>query len=349
MKNVFHILNTGNFSGAEHVVLTIIQLENDVEHVYVSPDGPISEVLSKHNIKHLKISKLSYLNLKKIIKFEKPDVVHAHDFKASILASLLSRVIHKQKGIIVSHLHKNDPQVKKISLKSILYAISLLFIDKTLVVSKAVIDEYVFHGLLKRKALVLGNVVETKKIVSEAQKYKLDKFDISYIARISDEKNPERCIKIIKMVKHYLPNIKVCWVGSGDLEAQMREKIISENLSENIDMVGFKTNPYPYIFNSKIGILTSKWEGFGLGVLESMLMSKPIVATPVGGLPKLVNSQNGILSDDDNVLVREIVELLSDEEYYKKKSVASRLKATKLNDINRYQRTLQIAYDIPLK
>lgn len=346
MKKVFHILNTGNYSGAEHVVLTIIQLEKDVEHVYVSPDGPISKVLSKQNIKHLKITKLSYFTLKKIIEFEKPDVVHAHDFKASVLSSLLSRVIHKQKGLIISHLHKNDPQVKKISLKSILYAVSLLFIDKTLVVSKAVIDEYVFSRLLKRKALVLGNVVETKKILDEAQKYTLDKFDISYIARISDEKNPERFIKIIKLVKQYLPNVKVCWVGSGDLEVQMHEKIISENLSENIDMVGFKTNPYPYIFNSKIGILTSKWEGFGLGVLESMLMSKPIVATPVGGLPKLVNSQNGVLSDDDDVLVKEIVNLLSDGKYYNEKSVASKTKAMEINNTDLYRRTLQIAYNI---
>lgn len=346
MKKVFHILNTGNFSGAEHVVLTIIQLEKDVEHIYVSPNGPISEVLSKQNIKHLQIPKLSYSNLKRLIELEKPDIIHAHDFKASVLSSLFSRIIHRRNGVIVSHLHKNDPKVKKITLKSISYAFSLLFVDRVLVVSKAVIDEYAFPELLRRKTLILGNVVETTKILNDAKKDTLDEYDISYIARISDEKNPERFIEIVKLVKQYLPNVKVCWVGSGELESQMRRKILSENLSENIDMVGFKTNPYPYIFNSKVGVLTSKWEGFGLGVLESMLMSKPIVATPVGGLPKLVDSQNGVLSDDNNILVKEIVELLSDEEYYKNKSVASRLKATEVNDTNRYQRTLQIAYDI---
>lgn len=346
MKKVFHILNTGNFSGAEHVVLTIIQLEKDVDHIYVSPDGPISDVLKKQNIRHLKIPKLSYSILRKLIKLEKPDIVHAHDFKASVLSSLLSKIIHRKNGLIVSHLHKNDPQVKKISLKSISYAVSLCFIDRVLVVSKPVIDEYVFQGLLRRKALVLGNVVEATKILNDAQRDTLDEYDISYVARISDEKNPERFIEIIKSVKQYLPNVKVWWVGNGDLETQMQMKVISENLSENIDMVGFKTNPYPYIFNSKVGVLTSRWEGFGLGVLESMLMSKPIVATPVGGLPKLVDSQNGVLSEDDRVLVKEIVKLLSDGEYYKKKSVASKMKATELNDIDHYRRTLQIAYDI---
>ncbi len=346
MKKVFHILNTGNFSGAEHVVLTIIQLEKDVEHIYVSPDGPISEVLSKKNIKHLQIPKLSYSILKRLIELEKPDIIHAHDFKASVLSASFSRIIHRRNGVIVSHLHKNDPQVKKINLKSILYAFSLLFVDRVLVVSEAVINEYVFHELLRRKALILGNVVETTEILNDAKKDTLDEYDISYIARISDEKNPERFIEIIKSVKQNLPNVKVCWVGSGELESKMQRKIFSENLSENIDMVGFKTNPYPYIFNSKIGILTSKWEGFGLGVLESMLMSKPIVATPVGGLPKLVNSQNGILSDDDGALVTEIVELLSDEEYYNKKSVASKIKAMELNNIDLYRHTLQIAYKI---
>ena len=48
---VLHVLNTGKYSGAENVVITLIHaLDGKVECAYASPDGPIREILESEKI-----------------------------------------------------------------------------------------------------------------------------------------------------------------------------------------------------------------------------------------------------------------------------------------------------------
>ena len=55
---VLHILNTNNFSGAENVVINIINnMKNNNELVYVSPEGPIRDYLEENDIMYEPIKK----------------------------------------------------------------------------------------------------------------------------------------------------------------------------------------------------------------------------------------------------------------------------------------------------
>lgn len=88
---VLHVLQSNRYAGAENVACTIIKMfqqsQENIEFFYISPNGKIKEILDKEKIKFIPIKKLSYLQLKKIIDEIKPDIIHAHDFKSSVLCS----------------------------------------------------------------------------------------------------------------------------------------------------------------------------------------------------------------------------------------------------------------------
>ena len=88
---VLHLLNSNKFSGAEHVVVNIIKnMPISVESIYCSPDGPIREKLSSSGVTFESVNAkfLTVKEVKSIILKVKPDIIHAHDFTAGIIASL---------------------------------------------------------------------------------------------------------------------------------------------------------------------------------------------------------------------------------------------------------------------
>ena len=122
-KTVLHILNTNELSGAENVVCTIIKnMDNNYKMIYCSPNGPISQKLKEENIIFSPLKKLSYKEVKKTIETIKPDIIHAHDNRATVIASLFSK-----KYKIISHIHGNNIIMNSFNAKSFLFYISICF------------------------------------------------------------------------------------------------------------------------------------------------------------------------------------------------------------------------------
>ena len=96
-------------------------------------------------------------------------------------------------------------------------------------------------------------------------------------------------IEIVKEIKNIYPEIKVCIIGNGDLFDACKETIQNNNLEDNIELLGFQSNPFPYIKNSKIAVLTSSTEGLPMSVIECLILDTPVVHTGVGGLGYLYN------------------------------------------------------------
>lgn len=109
-------------------------------------------------------------------------------------------------------------------------------------------------------------------------------------------------------------------------------------------MLGYVNNPYPYINTSKIGVSTSLWEGFGLSILEEQLLGKPVVATPVGGVPDLITSQSGMLSISTQEMADEIIKLLTDNKYLNEKSIKAKENAISINNISDFIESLRNLY-----
>lgn len=338
---VLHVLASSKYSGAENIACQIIKMFPEEEMAYCSPTGAIEKKLKEEQITYIPIQKLNRKQLKKVMKEYKPDIVHAHDFKASILASTIMGNFS-----IISHIHNNASWIKKVNLNSIIYACSSLRFQKIITVSDSIEKEYVFRKWIKNKVCMMGNPIALDNIVKKSQE-KINNIpvtDIIYLGRLAGPKNPLRFIEIIAKVKEQIPEIKAIMVGDGSLKEICTEKRKNLHLEDTIQFYGFSENPYPILKNSKILCVTSKWEGFGLSVIEAMALGKPVVATKVGGIPEILNESCGKLCEEDEEFVDEIVKLLSQEEYYLSKAKSCLENVTKLENVKKYKEQLKKIY-----
>ena len=128
------------------------------------------------------------------------------------------------------------------------------------------------------------------------------------------------------------------------MRADVEEKIKELGLKQNITLKGFISNPYGILNNSKMLCIPSKWEGFGLVAVEALALGKPVLASPVGGLPGIVTSECGDLLKNNDRFVDEIVKLCSDGEYLEKKSGQALSRAEELDNIKKYTDNISMMY-----
>lgn len=341
-KKILHILNTSSYSGAENVAITIINnMNSDYECAYASMDGLIRSVLDKNGITFLPISKMSIRELSRIITIYKPDIIHAHDFTASVVSSLSTSKIP-----IISHIHNNSPWIKTYHPYSFAYLLTAMKCKKILGVSESVFSEYVFGNIIKNKSTVVSNPIDLSVIKNNAKSAAESdlSYDIVFLGRLSTQKNPQRFIKIISELVRELPDVKVAIIGAGELKTECTKLIGDYRLENNIEMLGFMVNPYGILAASKILCMTSEWEGFGLVAVEALSLGVPVVANDVGGLPGIINNKCGALCKHDDEFILEIKLLLNDENYLDTKSKEAFTQAEKLENIDIYTSRIHEMY-----
>lgn len=315
---VLHLLSSNKFSGAENVVCQIIDMfKNEVEMFYCSPDGLISNTLKNKGIKFLPLKKLNKKELLRVVKMNKIDVIHAHDVKASILAS---KVHGKYR--IISHIHGNDKRkMGKITLKSLFYNYVSKNFDSIIMVSNSCFNDYVFKNKIENKTIILHNIINIKSLKNLLN---LDEneycFDICYLGRLSEIKNPLRMLNIIKNVVVKKPEIKCAIIGDGELKKDCENFVKINNLENNIQFFGFLSNPYKILKDSRLMIMSSINEGTPMAVLEAFALGVPLVSTKVDGASELINNElMGNLYSTNEQAVSQILKILNNnkEEYEK--------------------------------
>lgn len=343
-KKIIHLLTGTSFSGAENVACQIMACFKDngeYRMLYCSPNGPIKKALQERSIQFVPLEKWSLSEVRRMIQEEKPDIIHAHDMKASFYAALVCGKIP-----LVSHVHNNNIDSRALSLKSILYYYAAKKAKHIFWVSKSAYEGYAFHDKLKEKSTILYNVINADEVYQKLEKDKNNyKYDIVYVGRLTYQKNPQRLIEILVNVTKKHPGMKAVIVGSGELEAEIKQKIFDLHAENYIDMLGYSNNPYKIMKSAKIMLMTSRWEGLPMCALEAMALGVPIVSTPTDGLKEVIDDgKTGFLSDEDEVIIDRCVDILEKDELYKKLHQATLNKADEILDIESYKDSLDKVY-----
>lgn len=338
---VLHLLASNKYSGAENVVCQIINMFNgEVEMAYCSPIGEIESTLKDKEIRYLPLKEFCGKDLQVAVDEFKPDIIHAHDVRASILASKF----HKQCKII-SHIHGNDKRnMGRLTPKSILYQLSTRKYSKIFWVSNSCVDDYFFKAFVKKKSKVLHNIINIENLYSIAQQDKNDyNFDICYLGRLAEIKNPMRALEIMKQVIENNKEIKCAVVGDGDLRNQSEEFIKSNKLENNIKLFGFVKNPYKILQNSKVLLMSSINEGTPMALLEAFSLGVPLVSTKVDGAVELINDEKmGYLYEENSEAVDHILKILNSNQKEIKDYLMKFSK--EYNDIEKYKNEILNAY-----
>lgn len=111
---------------------------------------------------------------------------------------------------------------------------------------------------------------------------------LTALGRLDSNKNQILLLKAAKIVKRYREDFKIYLLGDGEDRKKLESYIEENDLEENVQILGFKENPYPYIKNSVATVLTSFSEGFSLALAESAILDTPIISTDVGIAKELI-------------------------------------------------------------
>ena len=135
------------------------------------------------------------------------------------------------------------------------------------------------------------------------------------VGRISKQKAPDVFIRVAASLKNIFPDVWFMIVGDGEQRGDVERMIKESGLEGRVVITGWVDNPAAYSCLFDQAVLLSRWEGFGLVLVEYMKLGKPIVATEADAIPDLITDhENGLLVAVDNVeqAVNAIIEIRND-------------------------------------
>ena len=115
---------------------------------------------------------------------------------------------------------------------------------------------------------------------------------IGFLARLHEGKEPIAFIDSIALARQRGTRIRAAVVGNGPLEQEVRARARDADVA----VLPFRGNPFSSLTAFDVYVLPSRWEVFGLTIVEAMAASLPVVATDVGGIPEVVAAgETGLL------------------------------------------------------
>ncbi len=281
----------------------------------------------EHEIKLLKDIK-AIKQFRKIIKEIKPDILYLHSSKAGGIGRLALWFNKKVRIIYNAHGWYFNAEISDIKKKIYVIIEKILAkrTDKIINISKAEYKSAIYNKIApKEKMCIIYNGIDFKKFENSnkyrnetRKKYGISTNDIviGIVGRISEQKDPMTSIKAFKKICDSYLNVYMMFVGSGDLENKVRDFAKKNNINKKVIFTGWDENVEKYIPAFDIAMLPSKWEGFGLVIIEYMACDKPIIASGVGGIKDIiVNTKNGLLikPGDTDDLSKKIIELIENK------------------------------------
>ena len=247
--------------------------------------------------------------LRRIIKQLKPDIVYAHSSKAGAFAriadlGLNNKVIYNPHGWAFNM----QQSAKKKEMCKWVEKISAHFCDKIVCISDAEKESALREKICKSSKLqVIYNGIDLEEIEKTTPMSRdqlgipKDAFVVGMVGRLSKQKAPDTFVKAAKLIKEKIPNAFFLMVGDGELRDQVESLSNQYDLGSSFLITGWVDNPAAYMKIMNVGMLLSRWEGFGLVLPEYMACGIPIVATNVDAIPNIVkDGVNGMLVDKDD-------------------------------------------------
>ncbi len=249
--------------------------------------------------------------------FKKKDVLYStSDFLSDVIPAFFWK--KRNKGLkwvqTVHHIKKDG------FLRTLAQRISFLFIrkhsDLIIVVNPLVKKNLLDLGFDEEKIKVNYNGVDPQKM--EKYKPSTKGYACVYLGRLDVSKGIFDLIDIWDRVTKKMPKSTLAIIGSGEkkLEKRLKDSVIEKNLQKNIDILGFLEDKKAFglLKSSKVFVLSSHEEGFGISILEAMECGKPCVVWDLPVYRSIYKKgMVRVREGDINAFAGEVTKLLKDK------------------------------------
>jgi len=317
--------------GAERVIadisLGINKSRYDVSIWCISKGGAIAEELQEMGASLRILGISSYFNpfnilrLGRLLRKEKPDIIHTHGYFASVIGRTAAKLININRTILINHVHSTywDYKKRNLWIEKFLSKSTHKIICCSNAVRRFVIDhEHIDPSL----SVVIYNGVDIDKfsctedtILKETTLgFNPAKQVIGTVSSLTAHKGHIYLLKAASKVLEVFPSTQFIFVGDGRKREELEKKAKELNVFSSITFLGTRKDIPNILAAIDIFVLpSSSREGLGISLLEAMAAEKPVVATSIGGIPEVViDEETGILVPPKkaNDIADAIIELL---------------------------------------
>ena len=248
------------------------------------------------------------------IRAERPDLVHTHMVHADVYGSIAARVLRVP---LVSTRHNDDRY-----LLGPFRHVDRAFMTAAgaiIAISDAVRAFHIQAGLPARKLVTihygLDSLPDAASELTPAAAGVPDGAPLVLaVGRLIEQKDHATLLAAFARVHDTQPDARLAILGWGKLEAATRARVDELGLGDVVLLPG-RIEPAAWLARADVFAHTSRWEGFGIVLLEAMLAGLPVVATRVSAVPEIVvDGETGILVEpgDAAAVASSLTALLAD-------------------------------------
>ncbi|MGB3479795.1 MAG: glycosyltransferase [bacterium] len=308
---VLHFLHKAELAGAEALVVNILNSINpELFQVHLcfffqSDMCKVMNILKKSSIPVSFLDKRKgfdirmFSRISRIIRDFKPDIVHTHMYilRYSFLPTLFNNV-----NIKIHTLHTLAQREVSYNARVIPYLAFRYFgflpISVSKHVSRSVEETY---GV---SSPVIENGINLDHFITIKLRRNIKTSCINFI-NVSNFRFAKNHIFLINAFAHAVKsnkNIKLFLVGDGPLRKEIEKSIIHEKLEGHVILMGARNDVPKLLENADIYVSSSRWEGFGLSIVEAMAAGRPVIATSIAGMSDIVKDKvTGLLVSPDDI------------------------------------------------
>jgi len=342
MPKVLQLISSSGFYGADNVLIELSRQLNATDFSPIvgvfknlyNPHLEIAKVAQSHCLPvqvfrcRGKLDPKTILGLRHFLEKQKIGLIHAHGYKTNfyVLAATAGKKIP-----CVTTCHNWLGDESKMRFYSWLDKSLLKRFDRVVAVSDPVMREIQKHGTASKKVVKILNGIDVDRFINTGNRARLKEElgipenarVIGTVGRLSEEKGHMHLFEAAVTVMERCPKVVFLVVGDGPLRPYLEEKSkefadtarVKTGISETPFIFAGVRQDMPAIYSiMDIFILPSLNEGLPMVLLEAMASQKPVIATNVGAVPKVIeNGYSGILVPPGDIesLAEAIIDLLS--------------------------------------
>lgn len=193
---------------------------------------------------------------------------------------------------------------------------------KIIAVSKGIAQ--VLEDSLKRHQVktdgpirIIYNFLNQNEIIEKSNEKVIENLNSKYVVhvgRLHCDKNQELVLSSFARLNKLDPNIRLIMVGDGE-EREKLEKLAKDlQIDKLVQFVGLKHNPYPYIKHAKAFLLTSKMEGLGMVLIESLMLGvTPVACNGKGGIRDIMVGElaKNLVDFDEEKIAQKLLQVIN--------------------------------------
>jgi len=140
------------------------------------------------------------------------------------------------------------------------------------------------------------------------------------VCRLAKQKGLHLAVDACEKLMQQRINVKWYIIGVGTEKKFLENRIKEKSLQNNMILLGFKENPYPYMRTCDIYVQTSLFEGLGLTVIEAAILNKPIVSTNFPTAHTIINhNKTGLIVEmNPDAIANNILRYIKNPDFTKK-------------------------------